>query len=420
MPLAGVLGATAWMALVGGDRANNAAGVGHFLAQHPVSFFLALQLSVMALDTTLWLCYRPAKPRDDRPLPSVTVVIPAYNEGAMVERSIQSVAASDYPHDRLEVLVVDDGSRDDTWFHMEHLRRRFPDLVRLLRFRGNRGKRAGLHAGVLAARGEVIVTLDSDSEVLPDTLRALVAPLVDDPRVGAVAGRVSVLDRSTLIGAMLDVQFSLAFDFGRAAQSTMRTVWCCPGALSALRRDVILPHLDEWLDQRFLGLPVNHGEDQALTNIILRAGYDTVYQRSAVVQTLTPRTYRQLYRMLLRWERSYVVEGLTYARFMFGRSRRGSRVLPVLHFVLSNVRLLVTHVGICTLPWLILQRPSRLINYAAALAVGAVLTAAYYLRTRRGAGFLFGVVYAFYSFLLLQWIFPWAVVTVRDERWGTR
>ncbi|MDF3064823.1 MAG: hypothetical protein K0R38_424 [Polyangiaceae bacterium] len=74
---------------------------------------------------------------------------------------------------------------------------------------------------------------------------------------------------------MLEVQYALAFDFGRAAQSVYRAVACCPGALSAFRRDPVLPHLDGWVQQKFLGRHVNHGEDQALTNIVLRAGYDT-------------------------------------------------------------------------------------------------------------------------------------------------
>jgi hyaluronan synthase len=66
------------------------------------------------------------------------VVIPAFNEGPMVCRSIASVAAADYPRDKLEILVVDDGSRDDTYFHMELARRRYPGLVRLVHFPDNR------------------------------------------------------------------------------------------------------------------------------------------------------------------------------------------------------------------------------------------------------------------------------------------
>jgi len=424
LPLAGVCAGMVWLAFVCGeplfDLSRHSSSTASLLTYASLMGLFSLQVFALVFETICWMRYRPVATRTDLPLPPLTVIIPAYNEGPMVERSIRSVAQSDYPAELLEILVVDDGSRDDTWFHMERLRREFPERVRLLRFKGNRGKRAGLYEGFHAAKGEVVVTLDSDSEVSPSTLRALVAPLVQDPRVGAVAGRVSVLDRSHLIGAMLDVQFTLAFDFARAAQSTFHTVWCCPGALSAVRKSVVLPHLDGWLDQRFLGRPVSHGEDQALTNIVLRAGYDTVYQRTAVVHTLTPRTYRQLYRMLLRWDRSWVVEAFSYGRFMFSEARRGRRILPPIHFALANLRQLTVLVGILALPFQIFERPGRVVDFSIALVLAAAVTAAYYLRTRSGLRFLYGVVYAVYAFLFLQWIFPWAVITVRDERWGTR
>ena len=389
------------------------------LWRHPFAALGVLQIGYFGLQTVLWLRYRPVAPGPDGELPSLTVVIPAYNEGPMVERSIASVLRADYPADRLEVIAVDDGSRDDTFFHMERLRRRHPGRLRLVRFAGNRGKRAALEAGFRAATGDVLVTIDSDSEVEAGTLRAMVAPF-RDPRVGAVAGKVTVLNRSTFIGAMLDVQYTLAFDFARAAQSSFRTVACCPGALSAFRRDVILPHLPRWLDQRFLGRPVAHGEDQALTNIVLRAGYDTVYQSNAAIRTLAPSRYRQLSRMFLRWERSYVVEGFSFARFMFTRYRPTNRVLPVVSFVLGNLRLALLYAGLLQLPLLLAERPTRLGALLGAIVVSATFTAAYYLRRDRSLRFVYGVVYAFYSLLLLQWILPWAVVTARDERWGTR
>jgi hyaluronan synthase len=364
--------------------------------------------------------YRPFKAPPGAELPMVSVVIPAFNEGPMVARSIRSVAACDYPKDRLEVIVVDDGSRDDTFFHMQHLRREFPELIRLVRFAGNRGKRSALVAGFRVARGDIVLTIDSDSEILPSTVHAMVAPFLAEPQVGGVAGRVAVLNRDSMISRMLEVQFALAFDFGRAAQSTYRAVACCPGALSAFRKEAILPFLDEWENQRFLGRPVNHGEDQALTNIVLRQGYDTVYQRTAIVNTLVPDSYRQLSRMFLRWDRSYIVEGFSFARFMFTRYREKNRVLPVVTFFVSNLRFVLVAVALMELPRLFDYSMSSALRGVVALMLGAVFSAAYYLRFERSFRWLYGVLYGIFSLVLLQWILPWALVTVRDERWGTR
>lgn len=382
----------------------------------PVGIVVLLQIGYTALLGLLWMRYRPFEAPAAAELPTVSVVIPAFNEGPMVESSIRSVALSDYPLEKMEIIVVDDGSRDDTFFHMRHLWKEFPSLVRLVRFRGNRGKRAALCEGFRAATGEIAVTIDSDSQVDADTIRQMVAPFLSDPQVGAVAGRVAVLNRDSFISRMLEVQYALAFDFGRAAQSVYRAVACCPGALTSVRLAVILPHLDEWTNQRFLGRPVNHGEDQALTNIVLREGYDTVYQSSAVIHTLAPTRYKQLSRMFVRWDRSYIVEGFSFAKFMFTRYRDKHRILPVVAFTMSTLRLL----ALFLLPTLLDTSLLELVHGGIVLLVSTAFTALYYLRLETSFRFLYGVAYAVFATLCLQWILPWALITVRDERWGTR
>src|SRR5688572_8318051 len=130
---------------------------------HPFQILVLVQTAYTALLGVLWMRYRRFVAPSDAIQPKVSVIIPAFNEGPMVERSIRSVAKSNYPIEKLEIIVVDDGSRDDTFFHMRHLRREFPNLVRLVRFAGNRGKRAALYEGFKAARGEIVITIDSDS-----------------------------------------------------------------------------------------------------------------------------------------------------------------------------------------------------------------------------------------------------------------
>jgi hyaluronan synthase len=416
-PLVGAFISLAWL-----GWSVDAAPTSVFLAmaRHPIGAIALIQTLYTALLGLLWQRYRPFKAPEGVEWPKVSVIIPAYNEGPMVGRSIRSVAACAYPKDKLEVIVVDDGSRDDTFFHMQFLRREFPDLVKLVRFSGNRGKRSALVAGIRAATGDFIVTIDSDSEIDPRTVHEMVTPFLADPQVGGVAGRVAVLNRDSPISRMLEVQFTLAFDYGRAAQSVYRTVACCPGALSAFRKSIILPFLDEWENQRFLGRPVNHGEDQALTNIVLRQGYDTVYQRPAVVNTLVPTTYSQLSRMFLRWDRSYIVEGFSFARFMFTRYRKNNRLLPIVTFFVSNLRFVLVAVAIMEAPKLFDTNVTAVGRSIVALLIGTIFSAAYYLRFERSFRWVYGVLYAVFSLVALQWILPWALVTVRDERWGTR
>ncbi len=193
--------------------------------------------------TVLWARYQPYPPAAG-PLPRLTVIIPAYNEGAMVEKAIAAVAASDYPADRMEIICIDDGSTDDTWFYIKQAQRRYPHLLRPIRFAANRGKKEGLYAGFTRGRGEVFVTIDSDSIIAPDALRHLVAPLLHDGLIGAVAGNVKVYNRNqSLMGKMQGVRF-VNLDYLRASQSLYRAVVCTPGSLSAYRRTALMPHLD--------------------------------------------------------------------------------------------------------------------------------------------------------------------------------
>lgn len=425
LPLVGAFISVLWMLFANGSL--GAKGLGALkdwvlaLATNPIGIIVLVQSAYTALLSVLWLRYRPFKMPEGAKLPRVSVVIPAFNEGPMVERSVRSVAACDYPKDLLEIIVVDDGSRDDTFFHMQYIRREFADIVKLVRFPGNKGKREALCAGFRAATGEVLVTIDSDSEIDPRTIHEMVAPFLADANIGAVAGRVAVLNRDTIISRMLEVQYALAFDFGRAAQSAYRCVATCPGALSSFRREAVMPFLDEWASQTFLGRPVNHGEDQAITNIVLRQGYDTVYQRTAVVNTLAPTTYRQMSKMYVRWDRSFVVEGFSFAKFMFTKYREKNRVLPIITFTVTNLRYVLVF-------WAMIQLPSLLVNIdlpflahsAIALLLGALFSALYYLRIEKSFRFLYGLLYAVFSVCMLQWILPWAIITVRDERWGTR
>lgn len=160
----------------------------------PSAFWVALGTIMLGFRTLLWFGYRPFAPVSIEQAPMLSVIVPAYNEGEMVGRTIDSIAAADYPHDRLEIFVVDDGSRDDTWTHIEAAARRHPQVVTAIRFPQNRGKRAALEEGFHRGRGEIAVTIDSDSVIEPQTLLAIAGPF-RNPRVGAVAGKVAAYNR---------------------------------------------------------------------------------------------------------------------------------------------------------------------------------------------------------------------------------
>ncbi len=385
----------------------------------PSLWWAALGLLLLVYRTFLWFSYREFASAKLEEAPSLTVIIPAYNEGAMVEKTIDSVAASNYPTGRLEIFVVDDGSRDDTWEYITRAAQRHPGLVTALQFPENRGKRAALAVGFRRARGEVIVTIDSDSVIETHTLLAIAGPF-RDPGVGAVAGRVSVYNRREgLIPRMLHVRFILSFDFLRATESTYGSVYCCPGALAAYRTSVVRQVLAEWEGQTFLGVACTIGEDRALTNNIMQAGYDTVYQRSAVVYTIVPTRYRQLTKMLLRWDRSYIREELRLARILWRRPLV-ARMNILAERTITNLRYPVSYVTMGMIVVLVVQDPHIILRMIVSIGVLSMLYTLYYLRSERSWDFVYGIAYAYFAFVSLSWVFPYALFTARARGWMTR
>jgi len=370
--------------------------------------------------TFLWFRYRLPPVASMENAPSMTVVIPAYNEGEMVGRTIDSVANAHYPAGRLEIFVVDDGSRDDTWQHIQAAAQRHPGLVTPLQFAQNRGKRAALEAGFRRGRGDVMVTIDSDSVIEPETLLAMAGPF-SEPRVGAVAGKVSVYNRGAgLIPRMLKVRFTLSFDFLRATQSTYGTVYCCPGALAGYRASVVREVLDVWIDQHFLGKRCTFGEDRALTNYILNAGYDSVYQHAAVVHTIVPVRYAKLCKMFLRWDRSYVREELRFIGGVVWKRPWRARLIALADTLITNTRYPIGWAAMVLLGVMVAHNPQVLLRFCTVILMIAAFNMLYYLRAERSWDFVYGIGYSFYSAFALFWIFPYAVCTARTQGWLTR
>ena len=389
------------------------------LLLRPTVIWVGMGFLLLLLRTILWLGYRPFQAVTDDQAPRLSVIIPAYNEGMMVERSIASVASAHYPRDRLEIIAVDDGSKDDTWRYIARAALRFPDIVFPVRLASNMGKRGALAEGFRRAKGEIIVTVDSDSLIEPNTLLAIAGPF-RDPRVGAVAGKVAVLNRRAgIIPRMLHVRFILSFDFLRSVQSVFRTVFCCPGALAAYRTSVVRQVLPVWEQQRFFGVPCTYGEDRGMTNCILDAGYDTVYQRIAVVHTVVPETYSKLCKMYLRWDRSYIREEFRFARIVWKRPLI-SRVLAIYECTITNLRFPIGYVSIGLLILNVTRDPGSLPRMLLAILIASAFYMLYYLRSERSWDFVFGILYAFFSFFALTWILPYALFTVRARGWLTR
>jgi len=220
--------------------------------------------------------------------PSVTVVIPAYNEEPVVCRTVQSVLDQGYAG--LKVVVVDDGSPDGT---SDVLRAAFGANPHVALFRKpNGGKASALNFGVERADGEIIVALDADTIFPPGTIHALVQPMAD-PRVGAVAGNAKVGNRINLVTRWQAIEYITSQNIDRRAFSLLNCITVVPGAIGAWRTTLVRD-AGGFSSQTL-------AEDQDLTMTILERGYRIAYADRAAAYTEAPDNLRGLARQRFRW-----------------------------------------------------------------------------------------------------------------------
>jgi biofilm PGA synthesis N-glycosyltransferase PgaC len=252
----------------------------------------------------------PLPPLPDDELPFVSVVVAAYCEEPVIERTLAALLALDYP--RYEIVVVDDGSTDRT---VELLRPYAADgRIRLLEKRRNEGKAMALNDAVPILRGEIVTIVDADIQPHPDTLRHL-TPHFRHARVAAVAGNPQVTNTSSLLAKVQATEFASIVSVLRRAQRVWGRILTVSGAICAFRKSAMVD----------VGLfdPEMATEDIALTWKLQRRFYDVRYEPRAVVAMQVPETLSALYRQRKRWATG-LAQVLRRNAPMFGdwRSRR--------------------------------------------------------------------------------------------------
>lgn len=396
------------------------------LAGRMVVYFLLsaflLQVLFLLYITRLFFKYQSISGVEDSQLPVCTVIVPAYNEGRLVYHTLKSITQSDYPKDKLEIFAIDDGSIDDTLYWIKKANRDFPDAVKVIQQPHNKGKRMALYEGFTLGKGEVFVTIDSDSIIEKETLRNMVSPFVKNPDCGAVAGNVKVLNKQKgMIPKMLNVSFVFSFEFIRAAQSSLGFVLCTPGALSAYKREAVMSSLDEWINQEFLGKTATIGEDRAMTNSILKKGYKVVFQRNANVHTNMPIGFRNLHKMFTRWGRSNVRETYMMSRFVFKDFRNSNKAGARLIFLNQAARLVLVFPLLMLMLYFLFSHP--LLYIISALCGTFIFSSIQMLFFTKYYNFtesLWAYPYSVFYLCALFWVYPFAVATVRNGGWLTR
>jgi cellulose synthase/poly-beta-1,6-N-acetylglucosamine synthase-like glycosyltransferase len=249
----------------------------------------------------LWLAkafaarrYRPAK--NGAPRLGTSVIVPVYSEPEAVFRRVLASVAANHPGEL--IVVVDGGDAEIAAVAYDY-------CDRVLRIPKS-GKREAIAVGLAASDPgmDVVLVVDSDTVWEPDALGEMLRPFAD-PRVGGVTPRQAIFDvGQNPVRRLADWLEDLRYHLTVPAQSIFGQVGCLAGRTIAYRRTAFEPAVERLVQQRILGVPVHVGDDRVLTNELLRDGWRTVYQSTALVTTDAPSDWWTFWRQQLRWGRS--------------------------------------------------------------------------------------------------------------------
>jgi hyaluronan synthase len=354
--------------------------------------------------------------------PTVSVLMPCYNEGQTVYETIESISKSNYPTDKFEVIAQDDCSVDDSYEWMRKAQRDFTNIrVRTGRNEVNSGKARTVCNALQLSNAEIIISIDSDCIFHPDAIRELTACFAE-PHIGSVGGRVGVRNpNDSVITAIQTIIYYSAFQLYKIPENWTRSVGCISGCLFAIRRELLLEIEPAIRARNWFGVPVNQGEDRFLTHQTLLRGYGTYIDNDALCWTTVPNTLSVLFKQQLRWRRSIVRD------FFFTLKTLPAHVWnlhpnTVFTLVLVPLGALVAFLVVVTaltsdpLSW---AGPLPLVTALGIAAILSWIIKKYSAKEALAHPLAFGA-YVAWSLVSSLFLTPLALCTMDSADWGTR
>jgi poly-beta-1,6 N-acetyl-D-glucosamine synthase len=220
--------------------------------------------------------------------PTVSIVIPAYNEELVLHNCISSLLNLDYKD--YKIIIVDDGSTDKTPIIGRALARKH-SKVSFTR-KKNAGKALALNHGIKKSNSEIIVCIDADSNLKQDALWHLTLPFAD-LRVGAVGGNVKVVNRERLLNRHQAVEYIVGLNIQRRAFSHVGCMQVISGAIGAFRKDLLL-QIGGYSNDTLV-------ENMDITIAVSKAGYDVIFAPQAIAYTEAPESIKDFFKQRYRW-----------------------------------------------------------------------------------------------------------------------
>ena len=257
-------------------------------------------------------------------MPFVSILVPAFNEQAVISRTLNSLVNIKYA--KKEIIVIDDGSTDLTRFVASGYKKYGVKVIS----KPNGGKASALNYGLMFAKGEIIITIDADSMVTRDAVDEIVKTMASNPDIVAVAGNIKVLNSKSLLTRIQELEYTMAINTIRRAFAFFGAVMVIPGAFGAFKKQTVLDVGGYDTDTLT--------EDFDVTIKLLKTRGAVSSSSAATAFTEVPSSWKVLYKQRIRWGTG-TFQTILKHKDIFGNSRYGklhSFVFPIMLFSLFN------------------------------------------------------------------------------------
>lgn len=270
------------------------------------------------------------EPDHSLPLPSVSIIIPCFNEGKTILGTVQSLLHLDYPKEKIKILIVDDGSTDDT---LSVLKKYENDSTIKIFHKENGGKHTALNFGLERVTSELVGCLDADSYVEKGALKKIVT-YFEDKTAMAVTPSIRVHNAQNILERIQNIEYNYG-SFVRKVFSQINGLYVIPGPFSIFRKKVF--------DTLGNYKTAHQTEDIEIALRMQNNKYRIVNCHKAYIDTVTPKTLRTLYKQRLRWTYGFIRNAFDYRSMFFNKKHGhlGMFILPLAPFYILSALYLV-------------------------------------------------------------------------------
>ncbi len=377
----------------------------------------------------------------------VSVIIPIYNQKSMIGSVIDAIFRSTYQN--IEIIAVNDGSKDGTKEVLNELALKYPGLKVI--HKENAGKRKAVGTGFAASKGRFVVFIDSDSIVHPNAIEQFVKTFNSDERIGAVVGNARAWNaNNNLLSRLQSVWYDIQFNIHKACESTFGLVICCSGCLCAYRREAISEFIPRWVNAKVI-----IGDDRELTSFVTAkswakpdllshfaqvnlekaAKYDdaedriltaqtivqwkAVYVASAVVFTDVPERFKGFIKQQIRWKRGYLRAQFFVSSF-FWHNNPIMAFIFYLEFMASLTMPLIIFTVLVYEPFFRGEYMFSIFFVISHMVTGMIEATDSKFRNPNDPNWKYKPLMNVLSTTVLSWLVVYSWLTLKTDKWGTR